>query len=213
MARAALLVYVVWMVVAFGLRTWLQVRQTGDTGFRGVSGRFWSVEWWAGILFVVALLGGVGAPVAELAGLERLVDSTVLGAVGVAVAMAGVVLTLVAQLHMGESWRIGVDENESTELVVAGLFRLVRNPIFTAMSVTAIGLTLMVPNLVSVASLAALVVALELQVRIVEEPYLRAAHGNSYLRYGSQVGRFVPGLGRLAAVEGGGEVGSSGQRR
>jgi protein-S-isoprenylcysteine O-methyltransferase Ste14 len=199
MAGAALVVYLGWMIIAFGLRTWLQVKRTGDTGFRGISGRFGSVEWWAGILFGVALLGRLAAPIGELGGLERIFQSAALGGVGVVVAVAGVTLTLVAQLDMGASWRIGVDEQESTDLVVAGLFRLVRNPIFTAMSVTALGLTLMVPNVVWVVSFAALLVALELHVRVVEETYLRSAHGSNYVEYGARVGRFVPGVGRLQA--------------
>jgi len=39
-------------------------------------------------------------------------------------------------------------------------------------------------------------VSLELQVRAVEEPYLRRTHGTAYERYVAQVGRFVPALGR-----------------
>jgi protein-S-isoprenylcysteine O-methyltransferase Ste14 len=45
---------------------------------------------------------------------------------------------------------------------------------------------------------AALVLALEIQVRLVEEPHLLRAHGSAYGEYASRVGRFVPGLGRLA---------------
>ena len=105
-------------------------------------------------------------------------------------------LTLVAQLSMGDSWRIGVDPSERTELVHEGAFRLVRNPIFSAMLVTAVGLTLIVPNVLAVVGLVSLVVALEAQVRGVEEPYLRSVHGDAYRRYESSVGRFVPGFGR-----------------
>ena len=60
------------------------------------------------------------------------------------------------------------------------------------MLVTAVGLTAMVPNVVSVVGLVALVVALELQVRVVEEPYLATVHDESYEQYRRRVGRFVP---------------------
>jgi hypothetical protein len=36
-------------------------------------------------------------------------------------------------------------------------------------------------------------VALELQTRLVEEPYLSAVHGEEYAVYATQVGRFLPG--------------------
>jgi protein-S-isoprenylcysteine O-methyltransferase Ste14 len=41
----------------------------------------------------------------------------------------GLAGSLLAQLAMGDSWRIGVDESEKTELVTAGPFAVVRNPI------------------------------------------------------------------------------------
>jgi protein-S-isoprenylcysteine O-methyltransferase Ste14 len=197
MEVAALVLYVVWFVLAFGLRTLISVRRTGDAGWRGLSGRPFSLEWSAGVLFGVALAIGVAAPVAGLFGMPTLVTSSTLEWIGVATAAAGVLLTLAGQMSMGDSWRIGVDESERTELVTAGAFQLARNPIFTAMGVTAAGLTMMVPNALAVVGLLALVVALQLQVRGVEEPYLRATHGADYAAYASRVGRFVPQVGRL----------------
>ena len=99
---------------------------------------------------------------------------------------------------MGESWRIGVDEQERTELVTSGPFAVVRNPIFAAMLPASLGLALLVPNASRSSGSAALVLALEIQVRLVEEPYLLRVHGDAYRDYAARVGRFVPGLGRLA---------------
>jgi protein-S-isoprenylcysteine O-methyltransferase Ste14 len=107
-------------------------------------------------------------------------------------------LTVIAQFAMAESWRIGVDPNERTPLVTTGVFAMVRNPIFTAMLVTATGLTLTIPNVVSVIGLVVLIAALEVQVRLVEEPYLVVTHGTDYRRYAQRVGRFAPTIGRLS---------------
>jgi protein-S-isoprenylcysteine O-methyltransferase Ste14 len=60
----------------------------------------------------------------------------------------------------------------------------------------------MVPTWPSVLALVALVVAVELQVRAVEEPYLRAMHGSAYAAYAARAGRFVPGIGRLRTPAG-----------
>lgn len=199
MTLAALVLYGVYLGVGFGLRTWLQWRRTGDTGFRGVSGRPLSPEWTAGILFVLALVAGVLGPISALAGLDPVtgLGGSTLQWVGVGLAVAGVGATFVTQLDMGASWRIGVDASETTELVTSGAFRWVRNPIFTAMAATGLGLTLMVANVVALAGLVMLAVALELQVRVVEEPYLRATHGSTYATYAARAGRFLPGIGRL----------------
>jgi protein-S-isoprenylcysteine O-methyltransferase Ste14 len=49
----------------------------------------------------------------------------------------------------------------------------------------------------AIAAFVALVTALELQVRLVEEPYLLRTHGENYANYAARVGRFVPGVGLL----------------
>lgn len=205
MIAAALLLFVVYLAVGFGLRTWLQVRRTGDTGFRGISGRRGSPEWWAGVLFAVALAAGLLGPVTALVGLEPVKVLTLpeIEVAGLLLACVGLLGTILTQVAMGTSWRIGVDETERTELVTSGPFAWVRNPIFTAMAVTGIGLALMVPNAVALAGALLLLVALQLQVRVVEEPYLLRTHGDAYAAYAARTGRFVPGIGRLAAIPAG----------
>jgi protein-S-isoprenylcysteine O-methyltransferase Ste14 len=149
--------------------------------------------------FALAIVLGVAAPVLDLADVLDPIgalDGDLGHWIGAALAVTGIALTLYAQIAMGSSWRIGVDESERTELVTHGPFALVRNPIFGAMLPTSLGLVLLVPNVVAVAGFVALVLALELQVRVVEEPYLFRVHGAVYRDYAGRVGRFVPGVGR-----------------
>jgi protein-S-isoprenylcysteine O-methyltransferase Ste14 len=120
------------------------------------------------------------------------IDAVWLGVTGAGLAVAGVLATFVAQLVMGPSWRVGVDADERTELVVRWPFTVVRNPIFTTMGCTALGLALMVPTWLAVAGLLSLAWSLEYQVRRVEEPYLRSVHGARYEQYLARVGRFLP---------------------
>lgn len=203
MTVTALFLFAAYVGIGFGLRTWVQWRRTGDTGFRGMSGRAGSPEWWAGVLFVLALVAGMLGPVAALAGLSAvdLFSATPWRITGLVLASAGVAATFLTQLDMGDNWRIGVDASERTDLVTTGAFALVRNPIFTAMALTGIGLALMVPNVVALTGAALLLVALQLQVRVVEEPYLHKAHGSTYAGYAAATGRFLPGIGRLEIAE------------
>ncbi|HWM12152.1 MAG TPA: isoprenylcysteine carboxylmethyltransferase family protein [Solirubrobacteraceae bacterium] len=202
MATLALGACALYMALAFGLRTVIQLRRTGSSGFEGVSGRPGSAEWWAGVLFAVAIAVGVAAPVLALADVVEPIAALDVGAVhgaGIALFAAGLAGTLAAQVAMGESWRIGVDAAATTELVTDGPFALVRNPIFAAMLPASAGLAAMVPSVVAGVGLVALVLALELQVRVVEEPYLLRVHGSRYAAYARRVGRFLPGVGRLRA--------------
>lgn len=195
MPRLALALYVVFFALAFGWRTWQQLRTTGRSGFAGIS-RGGALERIGGALFVVALLLGVAAPVLALTGSAPALFEArpMLGGVLYALGLA---LTLWAQWTMGASWRIGVDPSERTQLVTRGAFAFARNPIFTGMLGVALGLALLLPNALAIASVASLVAALELQVRFVEEPYLIAQHGEPYLAWARRVGRFVPRAGRL----------------
>lgn len=198
MAVLTLALYGLYAAIAFGLRTLLQWRRTGDGGFRGISGPASSLEWWAGVLFVLAIVTGVLGPVLDLVGLGpvALLDHRAVALTGAGLAVAGIAATFFAQVQMGSAWRIGVDHDERTELVTSGVFGWVRNPIFTAMLVTGAGLALMVPNAVALVGWVSLVVAVELQVRVVEEPYLRQLHGAPFERYLATVGRFLPWVGR-----------------
>jgi protein-S-isoprenylcysteine O-methyltransferase Ste14 len=191
--------YLVLLFLAFGLRTWIQYRRTGDSGFR-FKARAGSLEWAAGVLFTLALVGGAVAAVLDASDVIEPIgafDSAGFRATGIAIFVAGLIGTLYAQFAMGSSWRIGVDEEERTELVTSGPFATVRNPIFSALLPATLGLAMLVPNVVAAVALAALLVAVELQVRLVEEPYLLETHGETYRAYAARVGRFVPGLGRL----------------
>jgi len=197
---AAFGLYLAGLTGAFGLRTWLHTRRTGSSGFHGISGRPGSPSWWAGVLFVLALVLGVTAPALALTGVVPIPAGAVAdgrAAAGLVLLIFGITAVLAAQSGMGTSWRVGVDEGERTELVTGGVFGVVRNPIFTAMVLTQTGLSLAVPTPLAGAALGCLVVAVELQVRVVEEPYLRRVHGGAYDAYAARTGRFLPAIGRL----------------
>ena len=197
MPAIALALFAVFAVLGFGWRSWEQRRRTGSTGFKGISGRPGSIEWFAGVGFIVALVTAVAAPVLQLtAVVSPVLHATWIQGIGVMLAVAGIAGTVYAQVDMGESWRIGVDRDETTTLVRTGVFGRVRNPIFTAMLTFGLGIALITPNVVAILGFLLLLITIELQVRLVEEPYLLSVHGADYRDYLAHVGRFVPALGR-----------------
>jgi protein-S-isoprenylcysteine O-methyltransferase Ste14 len=203
MAALALALLVLYASVAFGARAIVQFRRTGSTGFRGISGRPGSPGWLGGVLFAAAIGLILAAPLLHLAGAIKPFapfEEPAVQALGVALYCFGLAGTLVAQRAMGSSWRVGVDTSERTDLVTAGPFALVRNPIVAAMIPAVLGLALLVPNIAALLGFLSLVAAVELQVRFVEEPYLLRSHGEGYARYAARVGRFLPGVGCLKIV-------------
>jgi protein-S-isoprenylcysteine O-methyltransferase Ste14 len=127
----------------------------------------------------------------------RMLRAVWIQVIGIVVATAGIAGTVYAQLEMGDAWRIGVDEQETTTLVRTGVFGRVRNPIYTAMFTFGIGIALLTPNLVAFVGFVLLVATIELQVRRVEEPHLLRTHGDAYRDYAAGVGRFIPGIGLI----------------
>lgn len=203
----ALSAWSLFALVAFGWRTVVQLRRHGDAGWRiRPGGGVVAVA--AHLSFVASLVLSLAAPVASLAlgaphlpgGIPALAEGGAVGAVagfvGAGAMVGGGLLAVTAQVDMGASWRIGVDEAERTELVTHGSFTLVRNPIFSGMFLAVVGLALLVPSALALGAAVTAIVGLELQVRRVEEPYLRATHGAAYRRWAARTGRFVPGVGR-----------------
>ncbi|NNE98007.1 MAG: isoprenylcysteine carboxylmethyltransferase family protein [Pyrinomonadaceae bacterium] len=98
--------------------------------------------------------------------------------------------TVIAQLQMGNSWRIGIDEEKQTDLVQTGLFRFSRNPIFLGMIVTIFGFFMTIPNAFTLVILLIGFVLIQIQVRL-EEEFLSKMHAASYDDYGKQVRRWL----------------------
>lgn len=199
-------------VLLLGVRGWQQYRATGTAGFKGLRGAKTAPARIAGIAFVVAVLSGVLSPVLAWRHVLPLLwpHPGWAGIAGGAVlALAGLVFAAAAQHAMGTSWRIGVDTDERTDLVTHGLFAVIRNPIFTALLIIQCGTALMAPTWLAVVGLGALVLACQLQVRLVEEPYLLTTHSNSYASYATRAGRFVPLVGRSRQADEGWEIPAS----
>jgi protein-S-isoprenylcysteine O-methyltransferase Ste14 len=204
MARVLPLIgLVTFGVVAFGWRSWFHSRHFGSSGvvlFR--SGRWMQHVRECLLLLIMTLLTAQALIVAvapdALAGLAvgRLPTTGSKLAFGMVLVIGSLALMVAAQLEMGASWRVGVDETARPGLVTRGLYRFSRNPIYLAMFVSLAGFAFLVPTWLTLAVLAISVAAIQNQVRE-EERYLQRVYGDAYAAYARRVGRFVPGLGTL----------------
>jgi protein-S-isoprenylcysteine O-methyltransferase Ste14 len=199
MAEIALALMVVYLLFAFGVRVAVALRTTGSTGISSMRSAP-PIEIFGGVFFVGSLIMGGANPALAVADVVETIDGldkTSFHVAGFILAAIGIVGTFAAQMAMGSSWRIGVDPEETTELVTRSVFTLVRNPIYTFMLIAWVGFALLVPTWLSLAAIPVGLLGLEIQVRLVEEPHLVRTHGEPYLAWARRVGRFVPGFGRL----------------
>ncbi len=190
---------VVYLLLTFGVRVAVQLRRTGSSGISSLRSAP-AIELVGGAMFATAIVLFALNPLLVLNDALARYDGLVhpgVQAAGFALAGIGITGTFLAQMAMGSSWRIGVDPGESTELVTGGVFSLSRNPIYTFMIIAWLGFALLLPTWLALASGVLLIIGLEIQVRLVEEPHMIRTHGERYLAWASRVGRFLPGLGRL----------------
>src|SRR5262245_38400149 len=153
------------------------------------------------VLAFGALLAGIAgsAGLYAAAGPEAIgafAPTRALAALGVALFAAGFAVVIAAQLAMGPSLRVGIP-TEQTALVQRGLYAHVRNPIFSGMLLALAGVVSLAPAAATGLLWLAAAAGIAWQVRE-EERHLLARHGEAYRRYAARVGRFVPGVGRLA---------------
>ena len=96
---------------------------------------------------------------------------------------------VLAQAHMGQSWRIGIDTGSRPPLVRTGLFGRSRNPIFLGMRLNLAGLFLMLPNAFTLAAFLLGEALIQVQVRL-EEAHLSSVFGSEYDTYRRDVPRW-----------------------
>lgn len=114
-----------------------------------------------------------------------------------AILMFGGLFVLVwAQLDLGASWRIGIEEGARLGLVTDGLYRYSRNPIFAGLLAMIVGYALLLPTWLSLGLLVGAYIGVRRQISA-EETYLLKTYAEAYRTYARRVGRFLPGIGRL----------------
>lgn len=193
---------VLLIAIAFGLRPLVQWRRHGTFGiFLFRSGSIAQTVRDLLLVLLFALLVGQ----AIVAARSRSGDVDVLvaehGAVhqalqvlGAALMLGGIGLLAVAQLHLGSSWRIGIEEGAKPGLVTGGLYRYSRNPIYLGLLIMVAGYASLLPTVLSAALLVGTYLGLRAQIAA-EEAYLIGTYGDAFRDYARRVGRLVPGLG------------------
>lgn len=189
--------------IVFVWRPWLQHRRHGHSGILLFRSDSWAQKARDGMgLVLVMLLLGQAVVAARWPQALPLAEADLRSAPGVrhvlgaVLLFGGLILLVAAQLDLGASWRIGIEEGARPGLITGGLYRYCRNPIFLALLVILAGYTLLLPTLLSAAMLAGAYVAIRQQIAA-EEAYLLRTYGREYREYARRVGRLLPGVGKL----------------
>lgn len=191
------------IAIPFLWRSWLQRRRHGASGvllLRSPDRRQIARDVLL-LLVILLLLGQAVVAVGWPQALRPVVPASSdparwLHWIGAALMLGGIVLLVAAQLDLGASWRIGIDEEARPGLVDGGLYRLCRNPIFLGLLIAITGYTALLPTPLSLILLAGQFLGMRLQIAA-EEAYLLRTYGDAYRAYAQRVGRLLPWLGRF----------------
>ncbi|MEO0341603.1 MAG: isoprenylcysteine carboxylmethyltransferase family protein, partial [Bacteroidota bacterium] len=117
-------------------------------------------------------------------------ETKMIGYIGIVLSFTGLLFGFIAQLQMGDAWRLGYNEKEQPSLVDKKLFAYSRNPIYLGIVVSNLGFFLMMPNALSLCFLVLSYVAISIKIRL-EEGYLIQSIGQDYKDYLKRVRRWI----------------------
>jgi len=113
-------------------------------------------------------------------------------AAGATIIAIGAALAFWARVSFA-SWRVRAQLDAGHQLATGGPFAIVRNPIYQAMNLLALGTAVWVSNAGTWAGVVLMAIAATLRARA-EERLLEQAFGDEYRAYRQRTWRFVPGI-------------------
>ncbi|MCB1160929.1 MAG: isoprenylcysteine carboxylmethyltransferase family protein [Leptospiraceae bacterium] len=102
----------------------------------------------------------------------------------------GLIFSTIASLNLGNSWRVGVHEQEKTSLVTTGIYKISRNPYFFFYDIVLIGLSLSSFSMIVTTFSLATIILFHLLI-LKEEKYLDSVHGDDYKKYKKETRRYI----------------------
>ena len=93
-------------------------------------------------------------------------------------------------MNLKDSWRVGVLEDQKTELVTTGIYRFTRNPYFVSYFLMFAAYTVLLQNLI-LFGLSILGFLIVHKMIMKEEKYLYSMHGDAYVQYKTKVPRYM----------------------
>lgn len=189
----------VYLVIFFGLvfvwRSYRVWQQTGVNPFRfartdnahDTIGKAMSFIW--GLCVVIVGIHTISDQAYGFLAPITWLDMMPLALGGLVVLTISLSWVIIAQIQMGNAWRIGIDPSHPSGLVQTGIFSRSRNPIFLGMLGMLLGLLFAIPNAVSLLTFGLGFVLLQIQVRL-EEEHLLKTYDIAYQKYFQRVPRW-----------------------
>jgi len=109
---------------------------------------------------------------------------------GLVLLVFSLVISGASLVNLGDSWRVGVLEDQETSLVTTGIYRFTRNPYFVSYLLMFAGYTVLLQDIILLGlSIVAFIFVHNMILK--EEDYLLAAHTRDFSDYKKKVPRYL----------------------
>jgi protein-S-isoprenylcysteine O-methyltransferase Ste14 len=182
-------------IITFTTRNLLVWKRTGKS-VRSRD-RFVASSVVSSILCFVAVILSTNEPVYRYMGAISSIRHPFVSSIGLVLLGFSIILVWIVSAQLKDSWRVGVHEDQKTELIQDGLYAYVRNPYFLSYYVLFFGLFLVRPSMVLLLLVGVTVSTFHIMI-LKEEAHLLAAHGTAYREYKAKTGRYLPRFKKMA---------------
>jgi len=123
-------------------------------------------------------------------GMVHLVARSTALAIALALLTVNLLVGAVSLAGLKDSWRVGVLEDQETELIEGGIYRFSRNPYFLSYLIMFAAYTVLLQNIILLV-LSVVGFAMIHAMVLKEEKHLAVQHGERYHQYQKRVPRYV----------------------
>lgn len=145
-----------------------------------------SVGFFALLIIISLLLGLFDAPFGTFSVLKR----TSALAVALTLLVINLFVGVASLIGLRDSWRVGVLEDQQTDLIERGIYSFSRNPYFLSYLIMFVAYTVLLQNIILLILSLVGFAMIHLMV-LKEEKHLTALHGEKYRQYQKRVPRYI----------------------
>jgi protein-S-isoprenylcysteine O-methyltransferase Ste14 len=121
--------------------------------------------------------------------LPLFIQNDLIRSFGIVISTVGIILLIISMATLGDSWRGGMDYNQSTKLITTGIYTFSRNPAFVGFDLFFIGMSLLFSHIFNLIISFILILVIHQQI-LEEEKFLTTAFGEKYTDYQKKTRRY-----------------------
>lgn len=178
-----LIVLTYWLISGMGVKK-VENQESLTTRF---------VQYWLPLIVAILLLGP-GNWYGHSWLRENFIEHTnFVGIIGLLISVSGAIIACTSRYILGKNWSLSVQKKENHQLIIHGIYKMVRHPIYTGILLLFIGNAIIVGDYRAIIAVLIVFISLWLKLKK-EEKLLIEIFGMEYVVYKSQTKALIPYL-------------------